>query len=133
VLGNHIGTTATGSGPLGNIGQGVGLKGATGTLVGDGTSAGANTIAFNSSDGVVVTGGGNRILANSIFSNDRLGINLFGGFQDPTGVTANDEGDPNIGPNGLQNFPVNTSAKSTPGGTVITGNLNSVLDDVYEV
>jgi hypothetical protein len=40
-------------------------------------------------------------------------------------VTANDDDDPDTGPNGLQNFPVLTSSASAGGSTTITGTLNS--------
>ena len=43
---------------------------------------------------------GNAILGNSIHSNGSLGIAL-----DNDGVTANDAGDADVGPNNLQNFP----------------------------
>src|SRR3712207_1576365 len=63
--------------------------------IGTGTSAGANTIAFNGGDGVTLTDGiifgdaqGNRILSNSTFSNQGLGIDLA-----PDGPNPNDEQD----------------------------------------
>ena len=74
VLGNRIGTTANGIGALGNGEAGVLISGtnASNNLVGDGTSAGSNTIAFNGEDGVEVDGTAasrNAISRNSIFSN----------------------------------------------------------------
>jgi hypothetical protein len=137
VLGNRIGTTASGTGSLGNDQVGLALVSAVDTLVGDGTSAGANTIAFNSADGVEITGGlstGNAISRNSVFSNGRLGIDLFGGVQDAAGKTANDPGDVDAGPNGLQNKPAITSARmSATGKTLIRGKLNSALARAFKV
>ena len=52
------------------------------------------------------------MISNSIFSNGGLGIDLA-----VDGVTANDLGDGDTGPNGLLNFPVITSAVES-GGTV---------------
>jgi CSLREA domain-containing protein len=137
VLGNRIGTTASGTGPLGNTLSGVGVAFASGTSVGDGTSAGANTIAFNGTEGVFIDGSnsstGNRVLSNSIYSNARLGINLVGGFEDASGNTANDPGDIDTGPNGLQNKPVLSSAKTVTGKTTVTGKLNSVPNQSYKL
>ncbi len=46
------------------------------------------------------------ITQNSIFDNSGIGIDLLG-----TGVTPNDVGDVDAGPNGLQNFPIITSVE----------------------
>jgi hypothetical protein len=62
----------------------------------------------------------NAILSNPIFSNTGLGIDL-----NDDGVTANDTGDSDSGPNGLQNFPVITSVLPGVGFTTIQGTLNS--------
>lgn len=77
-----------------------------------GTVAGAgNLIAFNGAHGVrVLNGIGTGILSNSIYANGLLGIDL-----DPAGITPNDNGDGDMGPNKLQNFPVLTSASTTNG------------------
>ena len=73
---------------------------------------------------------GNDFNANSIFSNNQLGINLEGGSQNGFGVTANDSGDADNGPNKLQNYPVLTSANSQ---AVIQGSLNSVANRAYRI
>lgn len=135
VLGNRIGTTASGTSALPNRGHGVELtrEEVHGNRIG-GTEAGApNTIAFNFGDGVLVravTPGdntlvGNPIRANVIFENRGLGINLQPVGEPPSTVTPNDFQDPDPGPNRLQNFPVLTSAAAQPGMTAILGTLNS--------
>jgi CSLREA domain-containing protein len=135
VLGSRIGTTANGTGALGNGEAGVLVQGSN-NAVGDGTSAGSNTIAFNGKDGVEVDGTaatGNSISRNSIFSNTGLGIDLHGGFEDANGVTAIDPGDIDAGANGLQNKPVITSAKTSSTKTTITGKLASTPDTTYTI
>ncbi len=133
VLGNRIGITANGTGALGNGEAGVLVQGFN-NLVGDGTSAGSNTIAFNGEDGVQVQSGArNAISRNSIFSNAFLGIDLQGGFEDAQGNTANDPGDVDSGPNGLQNKPLITSAKTSSTKTTITGKLQSRPNSGYTI
>ena len=122
--GNFIGTQADGLSPLGNTLDGVRIIGFTpkdNSIGGTGDGQG-NTFAFNGRAGVFVNNGaGHFILGNTIFSNTGLGIDLA-----PTGVTANDAGDPDSGLNLLQNFPVLSSA--TAGSTVIDGTLNSTAN-----
>jgi hypothetical protein len=133
VLGNRIGTTANGTAALGNGEAGVLIQGSNNT-VGDGTSAGSNTIAFNGEDGVQVQSGtGRKISRNSIFSNAGLGIDLQGGFEDAQGNTANEPGDVDSGANGLQNKPVITSAKTSSTKTTITGKLASTPNRGYDI
>jgi hypothetical protein len=81
---NLIGTDETGLLPIGNANDGVIIQndadvneiGATTTGAGAG-----NTIGFNVAAGVqIVSGTGNSILTNSIFSNDQGGIALYAGL-----------------------------------------------------
>lgn len=115
IRGNLIGVTVPGS-ALGNGGAGVRI-GTLGATVG-GTGPGeANVIARNAGAGVLVepttvpapAGAGaftgNVIRGNSIYANIGLGIDLGG-----DGVSPNDAGDSDAGANGLQNFPLITSA-----------------------
>jgi len=86
-----------------------------------------NIIAFNGWDGVSVwedaidnvNADGNHITQNSIFNNDSLGIDL-----QNNGVTLNDGGDPDTGPNEEVNFPVIDSALYSSGNTTIYGSLD---------
>jgi len=101
--------------------QNSAARGQTSDAPGVGTGSGANLIAGNAGDGVRVSSQNdvdNLISENSIFSNDGLGINL-----GTDGVTLNDPGDADEGPNHLQNFPVITSAN--PGSTTVSGTLDS--------
>jgi len=143
VLGNRIGTTASGTGALGNDQYGVTFDSRSDTAsnnkLGDGTAAGSNTIAFNGRDGVeIFTGPGNEISRNSIFSNGGLGIDLIGpGETSTTNVsTPNDPNDPldaDTGPNNLQNKPVLSSAKTSSLKTTIKGKLGSAPAKSYTV
>ncbi len=136
VVGNYIGTDKNGTADLGNVHNGVHLFKASNNVVGGTTSGASNRISGNSGSGVAIEtyGGveaaGNRILRNSIFDNDGgLGINLEGGIESDEGVTRNDTGDADTGPNGLQNYPVITSAITSGGETTIKGTLNTTASD----
>jgi hypothetical protein len=128
VKANLIGLNAAGTVGIGNGWSGIAVfNGAKSNTVG--APGAGNTIAFNGTvtgfySGIDVydTAFGNDFDANSIYSNDQLGINLNGGHENGFRVTANDTGDADNGPNKLQNYPVLTSANSQ---VVIQGSLNS--------
>ena len=83
VQGNFIGTNASGSRSLGNLGDGVFVLGASGNTIGGNASGAGNVIAFNRGDGVHVASGDQiSILSNSIFSNQGPGIKLDPGAND---------------------------------------------------
>lgn len=140
VQGNFIGTTSDGTGGLGNAVAGIGIDtSAAGNTVG-GTAAGAgNVISGNTQDGVEISGAattGNGVLGNSISGNgnataphNELGIDLVG----TNAVDANDLGDPDTGPNNLQNFPIVTSAASNASTTTVGGTLNSEASKTYRL
>ena len=134
VKGNLIGLNAAGTGGIGNAFSGVILFGGARTnTIGNSLSGAGNMIAFNGSSGIDVFDPpttGNDFNANSIFSNGTLGINLIGGHENGFGVTANDPGDSDNGPNKLQNYPVLTFASSA---AVIQGTLNSVANKPYRI
>lgn len=102
VQGNFIGTDITGSNNLGNSLYGIRIhSGAYNNIIGGTNPEACNIISFNGFDGVcVLSGFGNRIQSNSFFSNMDLGIDL-----GTNGITPNDPGDIDVGPNNLQNFP----------------------------
>ncbi|HMO93104.1 MAG TPA: DUF4347 domain-containing protein, partial [Pirellulaceae bacterium] len=137
VLGNFIGTDSTGVLNLGNGVDGILVTNGANNITIGGTAAGAgNTIAFNGRDGVRIdstAGNGNAILGNHIYSNAGLGINLVGGSQDAFGVTANDLGDGDSGPNGLQNFPIVSSATIDGTNITVAGTLNSTASRTFRI
>jgi uncharacterized repeat protein (TIGR01451 family) len=126
VQGNLVGTDVTGTHDLGNGQNGIQVQSASDNTIGGTAPTASNTIAFNGEDGVAIlaSGTGNAVRGNSIFSNDLLGIDLQGAFDDPGVVTPNDSGDSDTGPNDFQNFPV---LASVTGGntTTVSGSLNS--------
>ena len=137
VEGNYVGTNAAGATTLGNQLGGVLIDGGSRyNNVGDPADGADNVIAHNGGDGIAVTPGisddsvGNHILSNSIHANAGLGIDL-----NDDGVTANDAGDADTGPNELQNFPVLTSAERNDanGSTTIKGTLDSTSDKAFTV
>ena len=128
IQGNLIGTRAGGTIALPNSVDGVriDLNNPTNTIIGGQAPSAGNTIAFNTGRGVnVVSGTGHRISGNNIFSNGSLGIDLGN-----DGLTANDAGDPDTGPNNRQNFPTLAQA-STGTSTSVAGTLNSAANTTY--
>jgi hypothetical protein len=135
ILGNSIGTDALATIDLGNArapftpGGGITISDAS-----DGNVVGGNVIAYNGNSeaggwGIRIRGGtGNRVTSNSIHSNFALGIDL-----GTVGVTPNDAGDGDSGPNGLQNFPVITDVSPVPGGTRFQGTLESTPSEGFQV
>ncbi|MCB1843892.1 MAG: right-handed parallel beta-helix repeat-containing protein, partial [Halioglobus sp.] len=112
IIGNEI----TGAGDMGIFIEDA-LEGAIG-----GTAPGQGNRISGPDSGIVVrssSGGAmaHALLGNSIASSTGLGIDLTATFPPPDGVTANDPApDADVGPNGLQNFPVISAV--TPGGNV---------------
>lgn len=138
IQGNIIGSDITGTMPLDNHNQGVVIAdGASSNWIGGSDASTGNLIAHNGGRGVTVVRGGNnvpifatgnRILGNSIFDNGELGIDL-----GEDGVTTNDAGDADAGPNNLQNFPVLANAYAAGSLTLITGTLNSTPNTTFRL
>ncbi len=91
----------------------------------------------NGGDGIQVdsTANGNRFSANAAIGNGELAIDLVGGTENSFGVTSNDTDDPDTGANGLQNFPVLSSAvrSNANGVTAIAGSLNSSPSTTFRI
>jgi len=110
VQNNLIGTDKTGAPTIPN---GTGIRFETtnskeAVIGGDAENA-ANIIAGNLEEGIVLAAGSgrrNRIERNRIYGNGALGIDL-----GADGVTPNDTGDADAGPNDLLNYPELTSAR----------------------
>lgn len=143
IQGNVIGADITGTQPLGNL-IGIHIVGHDNTI--GGTAAGAgNMIAFNGTMcgppnfiGVVIVGDAainNAVLGNSIFANGGLGIDLFIQSDGSCGVTSNDAGDADTGPNNLQNYPTITSVTIPSDNSTVTisGSLDSAEGTVYRL
>jgi CSLREA domain-containing protein len=137
VQGNKAGTNFDGTTAIPNGGEGIRMHNALNTTVG-GTAVGAgNLVSGNTSSGVTViaspgTATGNRILGNSIYGNGGIGIDL--GVVDPLeGVTPNDDGDGDTGPNNLQNFPDLTSVTTAGAGTTVQGTLDTEANKAYRL
>jgi titin len=115
IVGNLIGTDASGTLALGNAANGVTIDGFNNNIGGAGAG---NVIAFNALDGVLVnSGNANLISQNSIFSNGGLGIDL---------NAANNA-------NHSQVAPVLTIAVSTKGRIVVTGSLTSTPNTTFTI
>ena len=137
IQGNFIGTDATGTGPLGNMDDGI--FGGRNTTVG-GTGAGeGNVIAFNGLRGISnngTLGTSNSYRGNSIHSNGTSGSLFTPGLGielGPAGPNANDPGDSDTGANNLQNFPIITSTMAAGGSTNVKGSLNSSASSSFNL
>ncbi|MCI0350270.1 MAG: putative Ig domain-containing protein, partial [Acidobacteriales bacterium] len=131
VRGNSIGTDAGGTLNLGNTGAGVLIQsGANNVISGkEDDRTAPNRIRFNSGAGIAVLSGiGNRLRINRLQSNVGLAIDLGN-----DGVTQNDPGDADIGPNGLQNTPVLTTAAVVNGVVNVQGELNSTSQTTFTI
>ena len=128
LVGNLIGTDASGTGAIGNALQGVFVM-TSNNRIGSLTTSIGNTIAFNGENGVLISSGtGNAIVNNRISSNGLLGIDLF-----PTGVTPNDATDADGGSNNLLNFPVLSSARTVGNEVKVQVDLNPTPSGPFHV
>jgi hypothetical protein len=155
VAGNYIGTDVTGTQPLGNVAEGVGVAdGAYSCTIGGASAALGNVIAyngtgdagrgsvigmpFNNAPGVIVTNYGGRtstginnptgihIEGNSIYENGGLGIDLVNNPDQPLPDSVTpNDSQGHTWPNHFQDFPVLTSATSSSTSTLITGSFDS--------
>ncbi|MBU0975760.1 right-handed parallel beta-helix repeat-containing protein, partial [Patescibacteria group bacterium] len=97
-----------------------------------------NIISDNEMDGIlhVTAGGPVEMSGNVFYNNGGLGINLVGGTEDGYGVTANDTGDTDTGPNDLMNYPEITRVVYKGGGEYyIAGDLDfpgTATIEIYE-
>jgi parallel beta-helix repeat protein/VCBS repeat-containing protein len=161
VRGNFIGTTADGTGALGNTGDGIELVGASGNTIGGLALSDRNRIESNTGNGIALvnssllvgnTSDNNAIEGNIITANTMNGIMILAGTGnrisansifdntqlgiDLVGgglVNPNDAGDADTGANDLQNFPVISTVETNGTTTTVTGTLDSVAGATYYI
>jgi hypothetical protein len=154
IQGNFIGTDATGTARLPNKDAGIWVVNTlySGNILIGGTQPGeGNLIAYNGgtlgsaqNGGIVVESqaghaapSGVTIRGNSIFDNsgststNGLGIDLL--TNSTPGVTFNDTGDGDTGPNGFQNYPIIESITYGGSTTTVTGTLNSASSSTFDL
>lgn len=119
--------TITNSGQDGGL-CGAAIENAGMRLDGSNSAITNNIIASNGGAGLVLTGGttsGNRISQNSIYANGTtsaaLGIDLDNTGTVGDGITLNDNGDSDVGPNGLSNFPIISAAYKSGANLIVNG------------
>lgn len=137
---NKIGGTGQGEGNIisGNADVGVLLVSAFSNIIAGnriGTDATGTTNIGNDGGGIaVLSGSNNAILTNSIAYNGALGIDLdVNGSFPLDGVTPNDAGDGDTGPNNLQNFPVITTVNRQANSTEVKGTINSTANTQFRL
>ncbi len=124
---NLIGTNSGGNVDLGNAFDGIYFVGGTYDNLVGGTGANeGNLIAFNAKGIKADSGVRNAFRRNRVFSNDNIGIDLA-----PLGVTPNDAGDGDTGPNNLQNYPVITYVNAQATFVTLSGTLNSTPNQTF--
>ncbi|ADY28352.1 Na-Ca exchanger/integrin-beta4 [Cellulophaga lytica DSM 7489] len=123
VLENTIKTSGQNGGNCSGVIENAGIK-----IDGNNAAITNNIITSNGGAGIVIAGGntsGNLISRNSIFANGTtshaLGIDLDAGNAVGDGVTINDNGDADSGPNGLANFAVISNAFVSGSNIIVEG------------
>lgn len=131
IQGNRIGTSADGRAAVPNergivVEDDLVNEAPQRIRIGGASAAASNIIAFNLMEGIVVNASPpvvpSRVLLarNAIYGNGLLGIDLLA-----DGVTLNDAGDADSGPNTLLNFPVITSAVDNGTATIVRGQITT--------
>ena len=136
LLGNRIGGHVAGAGFGGNTNAGIYLQGSSSNnLIGGDVWSEANVVAYNGNAGIALGGTsnsvGNRIDYNWIFENGELGIDL--GDDGPTPNDVFIGGDPDDGPNNLQNFPSITNVFVDGSDLRIQGLIRSGIGQTYKI
>ena len=126
---NLIGTNVGGNSDLGNTLDGILLGAGTFDNRIGGTGANEGNLAAFNRRGIFADGGNsNSFRRNRLFSNDELGIDL-----SSVGVTPNDAGDGDTGPNGLLNYPVITYVNAQNSSVIVEGTYNSAPNQIYNL
>lgn len=135
VEGNSIGTDITGTEHFAAYAANVMVQGSQNTI--GGLEPGAGNRIWYGLSGVVVqsfdathAAVGNPILSNSISAGIAIDLDASGIFD---GLTRNDIGDSDTGPNELQNFPILTSTERLADRTIVKGGLNSTPSTTFTI
>lgn len=134
VQGNWIGVAVDGTTALGNKDAGIGIQGTDDALIGGTLPGASNLIAYNGTaafqqGGInIFSGLRNTIRSNEIHDNIGRGIRFFTVDSQPP---PNDPGDPDSGPNSLQNYPELLLAGAGSGRTRVRGTLNSAPNTTF--
>lgn len=135
VQGNFIGVGSNGTTTLGNAQMGIRMAtDAVPAPVPSQLTVLRNRIANNGQQGIGLSVTDQDVISNvtishnAIFNNGALGIDLWS-----DGITPNDKGDGDSGPNNVQNFPVLKSALSSATAITVNGKFNSVAERVYRL
>jgi hypothetical protein len=136
IQGNYIGTAVDGVTPLSNGSVGVRVENDAVVTIG-GTGAGeGNVIANNLLPGVAVRNSARvTILGNSMYNNgtDPATAGYPGIDLNDDGITPNDSGDTDAGPNNLQNYPVLRTTTMSSGVVEIRGSINSTPNTTFRL
>ena len=126
---NYIGVSRSGT-PMHNS-LGIHVYQSNFTQIG---TNGANVIAYNVNAGIEMDGASirNTVRGNLIHHNGTIGLDLSTNYT-IDGVTSNDFGDGDSGPNLLQNFPVLNSVSSVAGQTTIIGTINTTPNQLLSL
>jgi hypothetical protein len=139
---NYIGTDSTLAQDFGNTQNGIRILGVNTVNNTTGGNSGGlgNWIYNNTGDGIRIESSAtnyNRIEITRTFNNGGLGINLVGGAGETAeGVTPNDAPanlDADTGANGLQNFPVMTTATWNGTTLSVAGTIDSRASRTYRI
>jgi len=163
IIGNYIGTNASGTGSIGNYLDGIGILDTPNTQIGYGPGNGSNLISGNGHNGIIVVGGastGNQIKGNTIgisstggsLGNTASGVAISSSFYtqinansisfngilgidlDNNGsVNQNDTNDSDGSANHLQNFPVVYAARNVASSTKIGGQYNGEPNSSFQI
>lgn len=136
IQGNRLGTDATGSTAIPNL-EGVFLdNGASQNVIGGIAVGAGNVITATQAPGIVINDAatlGNAVRGNAIFNNGVADPSFLGLDLGYDGVTLNDAGDGDTGPNLRQNHPELLSASAAPGNLMIEGTLDSTPNTTFAV
>ncbi len=121
VLGNWVGVLPDGA-PASNGLSGIMLQGgAAGNQIGSAAGTDGNIISYNIGPGIGLAADAG---ANNLFVGNKLADNGFGIDHGMDGVTANDGGDADTGPNDYQNGFSVLAARTANGSTLISGEID---------